>query len=160
MPLITPLNLSIEFGNTLCGLCLVENRASFARVSEFHRALRYCGIILQINRSTFWTKPSNCDADLSLLDAGVNRLGQSHPPRSTTVRDDWWIVRMGVMDHTATSQTKAQQIQSVWYHSMSARTIRRRLQHSAMSGRRPLLRLPLTGNHKRLRCQWCYEQRT
>ncbi|GFV01562.1 hypothetical protein TNCV_2961551 [Trichonephila clavipes] len=35
-------------------------------------------------------------------------------------------------------------IQSVKHHSVSARTIRRRLQQSGMSARRPLLRLPLT----------------
>ncbi|GFY04497.1 transposable element Tcb1 transposase [Trichonephila clavipes] len=39
--------------------------------------------------------------------------------------------------------------------SLSARTIRRRLQQSGRSARRPLLGLPLTQNHRRLRRQWC-----
>ncbi|GFU69264.1 transposable element Tcb1 transposase [Trichonephila clavipes] len=43
--------------------------------------------------------------------------------------------------------------------SLPARTIRRRLQQSALSARRPLLGLPLTQNHRRLRRQWCGERR-
>ncbi|GFW56376.1 transposable element Tcb1 transposase [Trichonephila clavipes] len=46
------------------------------------------------------------------------------------------------------------------HHSVSTRTIRRRLQQSGMSSRYPLLHLPLTGNHMRLRHQCCDEQRT
>ncbi|GFS94133.1 transposable element Tcb1 transposase [Trichonephila clavipes] len=42
---------------------------------------------------------------------------------------------------------------------MSARTIRRRLQQSDLSARRPLLGLPLTQNHRHLRSQWCNERR-
>ncbi|GFV31525.1 transposable element Tcb1 transposase [Trichonephila clavipes] len=42
---------------------------------------------------------------------------------------------------------------------LSARTIRRRLQQSGLSARRPLLVLPLTQNHRRLRRQWCDERR-
>ncbi|GFX60974.1 transposable element Tcb1 transposase [Trichonephila clavipes] len=38
---------------------------------------------------------------------------------------------------------------------MSFCTIRRHLQKSGISTRRPLLRLPLTGNHRRLRQQRC-----
>ncbi|GFV67807.1 transposable element Tcb1 transposase [Trichonephila clavipes] len=43
--------------------------------------------------------------------------------------------------------------------SLSARTIRRRLQQSFLSARRPLLGLPLMQNHRRLRRQWCDERR-
>ncbi|GFU47326.1 uncharacterized protein TNCV_790531 [Trichonephila clavipes] len=52
----------------------------------------------------------------------------------------------------------AQRIQSVMQHSVSTRTIRRRFQQSGMSARRPLLRLPLTENNTRLRCQWYNER--
>ncbi|GFV90342.1 transposable element Tc1 transposase [Trichonephila clavipes] len=31
---------------------------------------------------------------------------------------------------------------------------------SSLSARRPLLRLPLTQNHRRLCCQWCDERKT
>ncbi|UYV75219.1 hypothetical protein LAZ67_12002955 [Cordylochernes scorpioides] len=48
------------------------------------------------------------------------------------------------------TRTVAQHIQSVMHHSVSARTIRRRLQQTGLSARRLLLHLPLTQNHKRL----------
>ncbi|GFX77708.1 hypothetical protein TNCV_1106251 [Trichonephila clavipes] len=54
--------------------------------------------------------------------------------------------------------TLAQEIQSVTHHSVSTRALRRHLQQSRMSRRRPLLRLPLAGNHKRLHRQWCDER--
>ncbi|GFV77107.1 transposable element Tcb1 transposase [Trichonephila clavipes] len=69
------------------------------------------------------------------------------------------IVRMAVVGCAATSRIIAQHIQSFTHHSVSSRTIRRRLQQSGMSTRRPLLRLPLIGNHRRLRRQWCNERK-
>ncbi|GFY33273.1 transposable element Tc3 transposase [Trichonephila clavipes] len=78
----------------------------------------------------------------------TDRRGRSHAPRCTTARGDRWIVRMAVMNRATTSHTTAQQIQSVTYHLVSVRTIRCRLQQNRMLARRPLLRLPLTGNHR------------
>ncbi|GFT79799.1 transposable element Tcb1 transposase [Trichonephila clavipes] len=63
------------------------------------------------------------------------------------------------MDRSVTSRTVAQHIESVTQHSVSARTIRRRLQRSGLSARRPLLGLPLTQNHRRLRRQCCDERK-
>ncbi|GFU81741.1 transposable element Tcb1 transposase [Trichonephila clavipes] len=51
---------------------------------------------------------------------------------------------MAVTDRSVTSRTIAQHIESVTHHSVSARTIRRRLQQSGLSARHPLLGLPLT----------------
>ncbi|GFV68777.1 transposable element Tcb1 transposase [Trichonephila clavipes] len=66
---------------------------------------------------------------------------------------------MTVTDRSVTSRTGAQHIECVTHHSVSARTIQRRLQQSGLSARRPLLGLPLTQNHRRLRRQWCDERR-
>ncbi|GFW17921.1 transposable element Tcb1 transposase [Trichonephila clavipes] len=66
---------------------------------------------------------------------------------------------MAVTDRSVTSRTVAQHIESITHHSVSERTIRRRLQQSGLSARRPLLGLPLTQNHRRLRRQWCDEGR-
>ncbi|GFY20117.1 transposable element Tcb1 transposase [Trichonephila clavipes] len=66
---------------------------------------------------------------------------------------------MAVTDRSVTSRTIAQHIESVTHHSVPARTIRRRLQQSGLSARRPLLGLFLTQNHRRLRHQWCDERR-
>ncbi|GFW65384.1 transposable element Tcb1 transposase [Trichonephila clavipes] len=53
---------------------------------------------------------------------------------------------MAVTDRSVTSRTVAQHIESVTYHSVSARTILRRLQQSGLPARYPLLGLPLTQN--------------
>ncbi|GFU58298.1 transposable element Tc1 transposase [Trichonephila clavipes] len=84
----------------------------------------------------------------------TDRESRLHPPCCTSAHGDRRTVRMAVMDPAATSRTIAQQIQSFTYPSVSTRTIRRRLQQSGMSLSRPLLRLLLTGNHRRLRRQW------
>ncbi|GFS89470.1 transposable element Tc1 transposase [Trichonephila clavipes] len=89
----------------------------------------------------------------------TDRLGRSHPPQYTTSREDRQIVRVAVTNRSVTSRTVAQHIESVTHHSVSARTIRRRLQQSGLSARRPLLGLPLTQNQRRLRRQWCDERR-
>ncbi|GFV73440.1 transposable element Tcb1 transposase [Trichonephila clavipes] len=89
----------------------------------------------------------------------TDRRGRSHLPQCTTSREDRQIVRMAVTDLSVTSQTVAQHIESVTHHSVSARTIRRCLQQSCLSARRPLLDLPLTQNNRRLRRQWCDEIR-
>ncbi|GFU76739.1 transposable element Tc1 transposase [Trichonephila clavipes] len=86
----------------------------------------------------------------------MDRRGRLHPPRYTTDRDDSRIVCMVVMDRAATSQ----QIQSVTRHSVSARTIRCRLQQNGTSVMRSLLRLPLTEKHRRFCRQWCVDWRT
>ncbi|GFT60434.1 transposable element Tc1 transposase [Trichonephila clavipes] len=67
---------------------------------------------------------------------------------------------MAVMDRPATSRTIAQQIQSVTHHSVSTRIIRRRLQQSGMSIKRPLLCLPFTGSHRYLRSRRYDDRRT
>ncbi|GFU53142.1 transposable element Tcb1 transposase [Trichonephila clavipes] len=94
-----------------------------------------------------------------MQESTMDRRGRSHPPQCTTSREDRQVVRMAVTDHSVTSRTVAQNIESVMHHSVSARTIRCRLQQSGLSTRRPLLGLPLTQSHRRLRCQWCDERR-
>ncbi|GFS79472.1 transposable element Tcb1 transposase [Trichonephila clavipes] len=80
----------------------------------------------------------------------TNQRGRLHPLHCTTAHDDRRIVRKAVMDRATTTRTIAQQIQSVTHPSVYTRTIRRHLEQNGMSVRRPLLRLRLTGNHKRL----------
>ncbi|GFW81010.1 transposable element Tcb1 transposase [Trichonephila clavipes] len=93
--------------------------------------------------------------DRWMQEGTTDRRGRSHPPHCTTSHEDRQIVRMAVTDRSVTSRTIAQYIESVTHHSMSARTIRRRLQQNSPSARRPLLGLPFTQNHRRLRHQWC-----
>ncbi|GFW32822.1 transposable element Tcb1 transposase [Trichonephila clavipes] len=65
---------------------------------------------------------------------------------------------MAVTDRSVTSRTVAQQIEFVTHLSVSARTIRRRLQQSGLSARHSLFGLSLTQNHRRLRRQLCDER--
>ncbi|GFV58415.1 transposable element Tcb1 transposase [Trichonephila clavipes] len=66
---------------------------------------------------------------------------------------------MTATDLSVTSRTIAQRIESVTHHSVSARTIRCRLQQSGLPARHPLRGVPLTHNHRRLRHQCCDERR-
>ncbi|GFX02207.1 transposable element Tcb1 transposase [Trichonephila clavipes] len=66
---------------------------------------------------------------------------------------------MAVKARSITSRTVAHHFESITHFSVSARTIRRRLQQSSLSARRPLLGLPLTQNHRRLSSQRCIERR-
>ncbi|GFY02970.1 transposable element Tcb1 transposase [Trichonephila clavipes] len=97
--------------------------------------------------------------DRWMQESTMDRRGRSHPPQCTTSREDRQMVRMAVTDRSVTSRTIEQHIEYVKHHSVSARTIRSRLQQSGLSARRPLLGLPLTQNHKRLHRQLCDESR-
>ncbi|GFX78109.1 transposable element Tcb1 transposase [Trichonephila clavipes] len=118
-----------------------KQRSTFDEVSEFDRerivAYRDCGLSFRKIGSRVGRNQTTC----------------------TTSREDRQIVRMAVTDRSVTSRTVAQHIESATHHSVSARTIRRRLQQSGLSARHPLLGLPLTQNHRRLHHQWCDERR-
>ncbi|GFS87591.1 hypothetical protein TNCV_2941811 [Trichonephila clavipes] len=61
------------------------------------------------NRSMCWMTPSNCDSDLTSLDAEGNKgPTETIAPPCTAVRDDGWIVQMIMMDSAATSRTIGQ----------------------------------------------------
>ncbi|GFV90182.1 transposable element Tcb1 transposase [Trichonephila clavipes] len=97
--------------------------------------------------------------DRWMQEGTTDRRGRSHLPQCTPSREDKQTVGMAVVDRTVSSRTVSQHIESVTHHSVSARTIRRRLQQSSRSARRPLLALPFTQNHRRLRRQLCNERR-
>ncbi|GFV80554.1 transposable element Tcb1 transposase [Trichonephila clavipes] len=79
-----------------------------------------------------------------------SRIGRN---QITVVRicDRW--MQEGMMDRRGRSHLPQCTI------TLSARTIRRCLQQSGLSARPPLLGLPLTLNHRRLRRQWCDKRR-
>ncbi|PRD35679.1 UNVERIFIED_CONTAM: Transposable element Tcb1 transposase [Trichonephila clavipes] len=142
-----------------------KRRSAFDQVSEFDRgrivAYRNCGLSFgeigsRVGRNQT-TVMQICDRWMQ--EGTTDRRGRSHPPQCTTSREDRQIVRMAVTDSSVTSRTVAQHIESVTYHSVSARPIRRRLQQSGLSARHPLLGLPLTQNHRRLRRQWFDKRR-
>ncbi|GFT25978.1 transposable element Tcb1 transposase [Trichonephila clavipes] len=93
--------------------------------------------------------------DRWMQEGTTGRCGRSYPPQCTNSCEDRPIVRMAVMNRSVTSRTVAQNIESVTHLSVSARAIRRCLQQSGLSARRPLLGPPLTQNHRRFRRQCC-----
>ncbi|GFV54234.1 transposable element Tcb1 transposase [Trichonephila clavipes] len=142
-----------------------KHRSAFDQVSGFDRgrivAYRDCGLPFREIGSRVGQNQTTVMriCDRWMQEGTKDRRGRSHPPQCTTSREDRQIVRMAVTDHSVTSRTVAQHIESVTHHSVSARSIRRRLLQSGLSARRPLLGLPLTQNHRRLRRQWCDERR-
>ncbi|GFX92142.1 transposable element Tcb1 transposase [Trichonephila clavipes] len=142
-----------------------KQRSAFDQVSEVDRrrivAYRECVLTFREIGSRVGRNQTTAMriCDCWMQEGTTDRRGRSPPPQCTTSREDRQIVRMEVTDHSVTSRTVAQHIESVTHHSVSARTIRHRLQQSGLSARRPLLGLPLTPNHRRLRHQWCDERR-
>ncbi|GFU12190.1 transposable element Tcb1 transposase [Trichonephila clavipes] len=110
-----------------------KQRSAFDQVSEFNRgrivAFRYCGlsfreICSRVGRNQT-TVMQICDR---LMQEGTtDRRGRSHLPQYTTSCEDRQIVRMAVTDRSA------HHIESATHHSVSARTIQRRLQQSGLS---------------------------
>ncbi|GFW00293.1 transposable element Tcb1 transposase [Trichonephila clavipes] len=142
-----------------------KQRSAFDQVSEFDRgrivAYRHCGLSFREIGSRVGRNQTTVMRICNrwMQESTTNQRGRSHPPQCTTSREDRQIVRMAITDRPVTSRTVAQHIESVTHHSVSACTIRRRLQQSGLYARRPLLGLPLTQNHRRLRHQWCDERR-
>ncbi|UYV82697.1 hypothetical protein LAZ67_22000593 [Cordylochernes scorpioides] len=135
----------------------IGQRSSFDQVSEFDRgrivAYRNCTLSFREIGSRVGRNQTTVMqiCDRWMQEGTTDRRVRSHTPQCTTLPAERQIVRIAMTDRSFTSRTLAQHIQSVTHHSVSARTIRRRLKQSGLSSRRPLLRLPLTQNHRRLR---------
>ncbi|GFU68777.1 transposable element Tcb1 transposase [Trichonephila clavipes] len=138
-----------------------KQRSASDQESEFDRgriaAYRDCGlsfreIVSRVGRNET-TIVRICDHWMQ--ESTTDRRDRSYPPQCTTSREDRQIVRSAVTDHSITSRTIAQHIETVTHHSVPARTIRRRLQQSGLSARHPFLGQHLTQNHRRLHRQWC-----
>ncbi|GFY24445.1 transposable element Tcb1 transposase [Trichonephila clavipes] len=128
-----------------------KQRSAFDQVSEFDRgrivAYRDCGLSFREIGSSVGRNQTVMRICFRWMQEGTtDRRGRSHPPQCTTLREDRQIVRMAVTDLSVASRTVALHIESVTHHSVSPQTIRRRLQQSGLSARRPFLGLPLTQN--------------
>ncbi|GFS86393.1 transposable element Tcb1 transposase [Trichonephila clavipes] len=83
---------------------------------------------------------------------------QRHP--ITNSREDKHVIRLALMDHTATSRALSRKLGSFARQHMSTRTILRRLLQHGLSARRPCLRLPLMLHHRLESLQWGDQRRT
>ncbi|GFW52967.1 transposable element Tcb1 transposase [Trichonephila clavipes] len=141
-----------------------KQQSVFDQVSEFNRGrivtypdcrLSFKEISTRVGRNQT-TVIRICDCWMQ--EGTTDRRGGSHPPQCTTSLEDRQIVRIAVTDRSVTSRIIAQPIESETHHSVSAHTIRRRLQQSGLTARSPFLGLPLTQNHRRLHGIWCDER--
>ncbi|GFV50533.1 uncharacterized protein TNCV_2097111 [Trichonephila clavipes] len=142
-----------------------KQRSAFNQVFEFDGgrivAYRDCGLSFREIGSRVGRNQTTVMriCDRWMQDGTTDRRGRSHPSQCTTSREDRQIVRMAVTERSVTSRTVTHHIESVTHHSVSARTIRRRLQQSGLSARRPLLGIPLTQNYRCLHHQRRDERR-
>ncbi|GFV60502.1 transposable element Tcb1 transposase [Trichonephila clavipes] len=113
-----------------------KQRLAFDQVSEFDKGrivvYRGCELFLreigsQVGRNQT-TAMRKCDHWMQ--EDMTDRRGRS--PQCTTLCEDKLNVRRAVMDRSVISRTKALLIESVMHHSVSARTIQRRLQQSGL----------------------------
>ncbi|UYV82588.1 hypothetical protein LAZ67_22000055 [Cordylochernes scorpioides] len=117
----------------------LKKQSSFDQISDFDRGrivnYRDCEIFFREIGSRVGRNRTTVIriCDRWMQEGTTDRRVRSHPPQCTTSRDDRQIVRMAVTDHSVTSRTVAQHIQSVTHHPVSARTIRRRLQQNDVS---------------------------
>ncbi|GFV16630.1 transposable element Tcb1 transposase [Trichonephila clavipes] len=138
---------------------------TFDQVSEFGRgrivAYQDCGLSFKEIGSRVGRNQTTVIriCDHWMQKGTTDQRGQSHPSQCTTSRVDRQIVRMAVTDRSVASRIVAQHIESVTHHSVSERTIRRRLQQSGLSARRPLLGLSLTLEPQTSPLPWCNERR-
>ncbi|GFS72869.1 transposable element Tcb1 transposase [Trichonephila clavipes] len=141
-----------------------KQRSAFDQVSKFNRggivAYRDCGLSFREIGSRVGRNQTTVMwiCDRWMQEGMTDQCGRSHPPQCTTSCEGRQIVHMAVTDRSVTSRAIAHHIESVMHHSVSARTIQCRLHQSGLSTRRPLLGLPMTHNHRRLRRQWCDER--
>ncbi|UYV82057.1 Transposase, partial [Cordylochernes scorpioides] len=80
--------------------------------------------------------------------------------RVTSARVDRLILRQAVAAPQATCTAILQHVQDTLDHSISTRTISRRLVANGLHSCRPLRRLPLTPPNRRQRLEWCRSRST
>ncbi|GFU77834.1 uncharacterized protein TNCV_1138421 [Trichonephila clavipes] len=136
IPLYKIMSISIdEAKKALCAqtfpdeICKVMELVITIINSILAKALNY----RQFREFLFEMESEYADLLLHNKEGTTDRRGRSQPPQCTTSREDRQTVRMAVTNRSVTSRTVVQHIESVTHHSVSARTIRRSLQQSALS---------------------------
>ncbi|UYV77686.1 hypothetical protein LAZ67_15001937 [Cordylochernes scorpioides] len=92
---------------------------------------------------------------------GLKRAGWNvGATRVTSARVDRRVLRQAVAAPQATCTAILQHVQDTLDHSISTRTISRRLVANGLHSGRPLRRLPLTPPNRRQRLEWCRARST
>ncbi|GFY03384.1 transposable element Tcb1 transposase [Trichonephila clavipes] len=77
--------------------------------------------------------------------------------RSTTPAEDRYIVLSAKRNRRTTAQQVANQFLAASGKQISRKTVARRLRGGGLYARRPVVRVPLTRQHRTSRLQWCRE---
>ncbi|GFW17267.1 transposable element Tc1 transposase [Trichonephila clavipes] len=77
--------------------------------------------------------------------------------RSTTPAEDRYIVLSAKRNRRTTAQQVANQFLAASGKQISRKTVARRLRGGGLYGRRPVVCVPLTRQHRTARLQWCRE---
>ncbi|UYV83343.1 hypothetical protein LAZ67_23000652, partial [Cordylochernes scorpioides] len=143
-----------------------RKRRQFKQTDAFTR-----GIVIRLKRAGWSIR--QIAADIHLGASTVHRLWRRWleqgnvainrnvgATRVTSARVDRRILRQAVAAPQATCTAILQHVQDTLDHSISTRTISRRLVANGLHSCRPLRRLPLTPPNRRQRLEWCRARST
>ncbi|GFY25022.1 transposable element Tcb2 transposase [Trichonephila clavipes] len=88
----------------------------------------------------------------------VRKVGGGHS-RTTTARDDRYIILLAKRGRQQSASAIAQQLSTATRRQVSRFTVARRLQKGGLFAHRPERCLPLKVAHRRHRLQWCREHK-
>ena len=88
----------------------------------------------------------------------TQRRAGTEPRNVTTAQDDLHLVRMAVMDRTASSTVLSRRWSTATGLDLSASTVHHYLLRAGLVARMPFYRLPLSRDHQCLRLQWARER--
>ncbi|UYV70784.1 Transposase [Cordylochernes scorpioides] len=156
------------------GLKAIDKEVGGAR--HIFQLTRKNGHVLQLKAGVYGYTDDRRDADIktkgdtvpSFLTFGIRWLEQGNvaiyrnagATRVTSARVDRRILRQAVAAPQATCTAILQHVQDTLDHSISTRTISRRLVANGLHSCRPLRRLPLTPPNRRQRLEWCRARST
>lgn len=84
----------------------------------------------------------------------VEERARSGRPRSTTNREDRFIIRQALQTRTATANTIRRQLRAATHTNVSVQTVRNRLHSQGLHSRRPVVRPRLTPRQRAERHAW------
>ncbi|UYV75736.1 hypothetical protein LAZ67_13001171 [Cordylochernes scorpioides] len=129
-----------------------RKRRQFKQTDAFTR-----GMVIGLKRAGWSMRQIAADTHLGA--STVHRLNVG-ATRVTSARVDRCILRQAVAAPQATCTAILQHVQDTLDHSISTRTISRRLVANGLHSCRPLRRLPLTPPNRRQRLEWCRARST
>ncbi|UYV84960.1 Transposase, partial [Cordylochernes scorpioides] len=169
-PLITPCQISQEASWTK--YLVVERMPGHRKRRQFKQTDAFTrGMVIGLKRASWSIRQIAADTHLGastvhrlwrrwLEQGNVAIYRNAGATRVTSARVDLRILRQAVAAPQATCTAILQHVQDTLDHSISTRTISRRLDANGLHSCRPLRRLPLTPPNRHQRLEWCRARST